>query len=118
MLLVMMRDANPLLYQQVARGNNFFAPQGDISRQKRLYHYIRSQEYLHHHDDAFIAKCNKVRHLFILSTTLVLALVLSLLFCGICWPLSAENSIPGKRWQTPAFFFTTLPFVLILIGKG
>ncbi|USH02525.1 universal stress protein UspB [Grimontia kaedaensis] len=79
-LLVMMRDANPLLYQQVARGNNFFAPQGDISRQKRLYHYIRSQEYMHHHDDAFIAKCNKVRHLFILSTTLVLLLVMSLFF--------------------------------------
>ncbi|MEZ8141169.1 universal stress protein UspB [Enterovibrio norvegicus FF-33] len=79
-LLVMMREANPLLYQQMTRGNNFFSSQGDISRQKRLYHYIRSQEYLHHHDTAFIAKCNKVRHLFILSTALVLALVVSLFF--------------------------------------
>ncbi|AMG30552.1 universal stress protein UspB [Grimontia hollisae] len=79
-LLVMMREANPLLYQQVARGNNFFASQSDISRQKRLFHYIRSQEYLHHHDNVFIAKCNKVRHLFILSTALVLTLVLSLFF--------------------------------------
>ncbi|MCC4800819.1 universal stress protein UspB [Enterovibrio norvegicus] len=80
-LLSMMREANPLLYQQMHRGNNnFFSSQGDISRQKRLYHYIRSQEYLHHHDDAFIAKCNKVRHLFILSTALVLALVVSLFF--------------------------------------
>ena len=79
-LLVMMREANPLLYQQVNRGNNFFYSQTDIHRQKRLYHYIRSQEYRHHHDDAFIAKCNKVRHLFILSTILVLSLVCSLFF--------------------------------------
>ncbi|MDD1781980.1 universal stress protein UspB [Enterovibrio sp. ZSDZ35] len=80
-LLCMMREANPLLYQQVNRGsNNFFSPQGDISRQKRLFHYIRSQEYMHHHDEAFIAKCNKVRHLFILSIALVIALVVSLFF--------------------------------------
>ncbi|RXJ73011.1 universal stress protein UspB [Veronia nyctiphanis] len=79
-LLCMMREANPLLYQQVARGNNFFAPQGDISKQKRLYHYIRSQEYLHHHDEAFIAKCNKVRHLFVLSVGLSAALVATLFF--------------------------------------
>ncbi|MDD1793480.1 universal stress protein UspB [Enterovibrio makurazakiensis] len=80
-LLVMMREANPLLYQQMNRGSsNFFSSQGDISRQKRLFHYIRCQEYLHHHDGAFIAKCNKVRHLFILSTALVLALIFSLFF--------------------------------------
>ncbi|MFD2179765.1 universal stress protein UspB [Veronia pacifica] len=79
-LLTMMREANPLLYQQVARGSNFFSPQGDISRQKRLYHYIRSQEYLHHHDGAFIAKCNKVRHLFVLMLCLSVALVVTLFF--------------------------------------
>lgn len=77
-LIVLMREANPLLYQQVNRGNNFLASQSDIHRQKRLYHYIRSQEYLHHHNEVFIAKCNKVRHLFLLTTFLVLTLVLSL----------------------------------------
>lgn len=77
-LMVLMRDANPLLYQQVNRGNSFLSSQSDLNRQKRLYHYIRSQEYLHHHNEVFIAKCNKVRHLFLLSTALVLVLVLSL----------------------------------------
>ncbi|OOE68053.1 universal stress protein UspB [Salinivibrio sp. PR6] len=77
-LVVMLRDANPLLYQQICRGdNNFFSlsPQGDISRQKRLYQYIRSQEYLHHHDEIFVGKCNKVRHLFILNAALSGALL-------------------------------------------
>ena len=76
-LLVLMREANPLLYQQV-NGGRFFFSQGDMHKQKRLYHYIRSQEYLHHHDEVFTAKCKKVRHLFILCTCLVLSLVLSL----------------------------------------
>lgn len=79
-LMFLMREANPLLYQQVNRGGNFSFSQNDIHRQKRLYHYIHSQEYLHHHDEAFIAKCNKVRHLFVLSTALVLTLVCSLFF--------------------------------------
>nr|WP_198532390.1 universal stress protein UspB [Salinivibrio sp. IB643] len=72
-LVVMLRDANPLLYQQICRReSNFFtlSPQGDISRQKRLYQYIRSQEYLHHHDAVFVGKCNKVRHLFTLNVAL------------------------------------------------
>lgn len=80
-LLVLMREANPLLYQQIRRnGGNFFSVQSDVNCQKRLYHYIRSQEYLHHHDEAFIGKCNKVRHLFILSLVLIVALVAMLFF--------------------------------------
>ncbi len=79
-LMVMMREANPLLYQQMHRAGNFFSSQGDISRQKRLYHYIRCQEYLHHHDRAFIDKCNKVRHLFILSLAMTGLLVLTFFF--------------------------------------
>lgn len=78
-LLTMMREANPLLYQQVNR-TNFFSAQGDISRQKRLFHYIRSQEYLHHHDEAFVEKCNKVRHLFLLSSALTVSMVATLFF--------------------------------------
>lgn len=77
-LMLMMREANPLLYQQVHRaGGNFFSSQDNISRQKRLYHYIRCQEYLHHHDHAFIKKCNKVRHLFLLSVLMSAALVMT-----------------------------------------
>ncbi len=77
-LIIMMRDANPLLYQQVHSVGNFFTSQADINKQKRLFHYIKSQEYLHHHDDAFITKCNKVRHLFILSLAMMTLLVVTL----------------------------------------
>lgn len=79
-LMVMMREANPLLYQQINRSGDFIFSQNVINRQKRFFHYIRSQEYLHHHNEAFIAKCNKVKHLFILSMVLVFTLVLSLFF--------------------------------------
>lgn len=68
-LLYLMREANPLLYQQVS-GDHFFTVQGDMHKQKRLFQYIKSQEYIHHHDEAFIAKCNKVRHLSMLCTVL------------------------------------------------
>lgn len=79
-LMSMMREANPLLYQQVHRSGSLFNAQGNISKQKRLYHYIRSQEYLHHHDNAFISKCNKVRHLFMLSIGMFSILIVTLFF--------------------------------------
>lgn len=80
-LIVMMKQAHPLLYQKMNRGN-FFAIQGDISCQKRLYHYIRSQEYRFHQDAVFIAKCNKVRRLFMLSFALLIALFLAMFVIG------------------------------------
>lgn len=76
-LLYLMKEANPLLYQQV-RGEGFFTVHANLDKQKRLYHYIRSQEYQHHHDENFTAKCDKVRQLFILCTCLVFTLVMTL----------------------------------------
>ncbi len=76
-LLVMLREADPLLYKQV-NGGNFFTPQGDVSKQKRLFQYIHSQAYEHHHNEAFVAKCKKVRHLFQLSTILFGGLIVTL----------------------------------------
>ncbi len=76
-LIAMMRQAHPLLYQQF-RGGIFSSQGGDISKQKRLYHYIRAQEYQYHHDEYFIAKCNKVRRLFILSLTLLVVFFLAI----------------------------------------
>lgn len=64
-LIYMMREANPLLYQQVDGG--FFNAQKGLTKQVRLYQYLKNREYVHHHDDVFTAKCDKVRSLFMLS---------------------------------------------------
>ncbi len=69
-LIFIMREAHPLLYQQVD-GRGFFTTHGNMSKQVRLYHYLKSKEYLHHHDEVFTGKCDRVRELFILSCTLV-----------------------------------------------
>ncbi|WPC74070.1 universal stress protein UspB [Vibrio porteresiae] len=69
-LLYIMRDAHPLLYQQVD-GRGFFSTQGNWAKQVRLYHYIKSKEYHHHHDELFMMKCDRVRELFILCITLL-----------------------------------------------
>ncbi|PWI32990.1 universal stress protein UspB [Vibrio albus] len=69
-LLYIMREAHPLLYQQVD-GRDFFTTHGNVVKQFRLYHYIRSREYMHHHDPLFIKKCDKVRGLFILFMNLL-----------------------------------------------
>lgn len=70
-LIYIMREAHPLLYQQVD-GPGFFSSHGNVVKQVRLYHYLKSKEYLHHHDEVFITKCEKVRKLFILSSSLAL----------------------------------------------
>ncbi len=75
-LIHVMREAHPLLYQQVG-GNGFFSPTGKVTKQVRLYHYLKSREYLHHHDPVFIAKCDRVRELFTLSVILLLATIVS-----------------------------------------
>ncbi|MBF9002013.1 MULTISPECIES: universal stress protein UspB [Vibrio] len=69
-LLYIMRNVHPLLYQQVD-GRGFFSPQGNLSKQVRLYYYIKSKEYTHHHDELFTAKCDRVRQLFILCVALI-----------------------------------------------
>ncbi len=68
-LLYIMREVHPLLYQQVD-GNGFFTPSGNVSKQVRLFYYIKSKEYHHHHDERFTTKCERVRELFILSSML------------------------------------------------
>ncbi|MDW6002463.1 universal stress protein UspB [Vibrio mangrovi] len=69
-LIYIMREAHPLLYQQVD-GPGFFTTHGNMNKQVRLFHYIKSKEYLHHHDPVFTGKCERVRQLFILSSSLV-----------------------------------------------
>ncbi|WP_162045284.1 universal stress protein UspB [Vibrio taketomensis] len=69
-LIYVMREAHPLLYQQVD-GNGFFTTHGNMSKQVKLYSYLKSKEYHHHHDEVFTAKCSRVRQLFILSMALI-----------------------------------------------
>ncbi|MGX9418584.1 universal stress protein UspB [Vibrio sp. RC27] len=68
-LIYIMREAHPLLYQQVD-GRGFFSTHGNMTKQVRLFHYLKSKEYLHHHDELFIGKCERVRQLFVLSMSL------------------------------------------------
>ncbi|SJL85037.1 universal stress protein UspB [Vibrio palustris] len=69
-LLYVMRQAHPLLYQQVD-GRGFFSVQGNFAKQIRLYHYLKCREYQQHHDEIFTAKCDRVRYLFALNVALV-----------------------------------------------
>lgn len=76
-LIFIMREAHPLLYQQVD-GRGFFSTHGNMTKQVRLYHYLKDKEYLHHHEDVFINKCSKVRELFVLTSGLtILTLVMA-----------------------------------------
>jgi universal stress protein B len=68
-LIYIMREAHPLLYQQVD-GPGFFSANGNMHKQVRLFHYLKTREYLHHHDPLFINKCERVRQSFVLSASL------------------------------------------------
>lgn len=76
-LLAVMRECDPLLYQQVD-GRGFFTAQGNVSKQIRLFHYIRSQQYHKHHDPVFMAKCVKVRKLFIIASTYLIVFLVAI----------------------------------------
>ena len=69
-LIYIMREAHPLLYQQVD-GGGFFTTHGNMTKQARLYSYLKTKEYHHHHDPVFTGKCDRVRELFILSCALL-----------------------------------------------
>lgn len=69
-LIYVMREAHPLLYQQVD-GGGFFTTHGNVMKQVRLFHYLKDREYVNHHDPIFMHKCAKVRELFILFVALL-----------------------------------------------
>ncbi|MGO1296581.1 MAG: universal stress protein UspB [Vibrio sp.] len=77
-LLYIMREAHPLLYQQVD-GRVFFSLQGNFAKQVRLYHYLKNRDYQKHHDDVFTAKCERVRHLFGLNAALLVVMLAAML---------------------------------------
>lgn len=79
-MIYVMREAHPLLYQQVD-GGGFFTSHPNITKQVRLFSYLKEKEYLHHHEPVFIEKCQKVRDLFTLTFLLTL-LTLALSWLG------------------------------------
>ncbi|AXW86370.1 universal stress protein UspB [Lonsdalea quercina] len=77
-LLLVLRDCDPLLYQYVD-GRGFFTAHGQPSKQLRLVRYIYSQRYLDHHDPEFIRRCERVRGQFLLTSALCGLVVVSLI---------------------------------------
>ncbi len=75
-LIYVMREAHPLLYQQVD-GRGFFTTHGNVMKQVKLFRYIKDKEYANHHDPVFTEKCAKVRELFILFVSLLAMTVLT-----------------------------------------
>lgn len=78
-LLFVMREAHPLLYQQVD-GRGFFTTHGNFGKQTKLLQYLWQEEYLDHHDTLFVFKCEKARYLFVLSCALSLVSLAVFLF--------------------------------------
>lgn len=68
-LLFVMKEAHPLLYLQVD-GRWFFTTHGDFNKQTKLLQYLWQSGYMNHHDPIFINKCEKTRHLLLLSIAL------------------------------------------------
>lgn len=76
-LLMILRDCDPLLYQYVD-GGGFFTSHGQPSKQIRLVRYIYAQRYLEHHDEAFMRRCERVRGQFMLTSALCGLILVSL----------------------------------------
>ncbi|CRH31259.1 Universal stress protein B {ECO:0000255/HAMAP-Rule:MF_01088} [Pantoea ananatis] len=81
-LLVVLRGCDPLLYQYVD-GAGFFTSHGQPGKQVRLVRYIWARRYLDHHDDEFIRRCERVRGLFILTSSLCGLVIISLIALAI-----------------------------------
>ncbi|MBG6249345.1 MULTISPECIES: universal stress protein UspB [Symbiopectobacterium] len=76
-LLMILRDCDPLLYQYVD-GGGFFTSHGQPSKQIRLVRYIYAQRYLEHHDEEFMRRCERVRGQFMLTSALCGLILVSL----------------------------------------
>ncbi|MDX7987334.1 universal stress protein UspB [Xenorhabdus sp. 12] len=77
-LLSLLRQSDPMLYQSVG-GNGFFTASGQFSKQIRLVRYINSQSYINHHDPDVVSQCERLRRQFILTGILCGVVVLSLI---------------------------------------
>lgn len=77
-LLKQMQTSYPALYQSVD-GAGFFTARGQPARQVLLVRYLFKKGYRDHNDEAFVRHCVRVRHQFILTSSLCILMLLSLL---------------------------------------
>lgn len=77
-LLKQMQTSDPALYQSVD-GAGFFTARGQPARQVLLVRYLFKKGYRDHNDEAFVRHCVRVRHQFILTSSLCILMLLSLL---------------------------------------
>lgn len=76
-LLLVLRNCDPLLYQYVD-GGGFFTSHGQPSKQIRLVRYIYAQRYQEHHDEEFMRRCQRVRGQFLVTSALCGLVMVSL----------------------------------------
>ena len=81
-LLSILRDSDPLLYQSVD-GNGFFTTHGQLNKQLRLVRYINTTQYLEHYDPDVIFRCERIRKQFMLISRLSILVVVSLVYMVI-----------------------------------
>ncbi|WP_272536013.1 MULTISPECIES: universal stress protein UspB [unclassified Providencia] len=81
-LLSILRDSDPLLYQSVD-GNGFFTTHGQLNKQLRLVRYINTKQYLEHYDPDVIFRCERIRKQFMLISRLSILVVVSLVYMVI-----------------------------------
>lgn len=81
-LLSILRQSDPLLYQSVD-GNGFFTMHGQFSKQLRLIRYINQRQYINHHNPEVIMRCERIYRQFYLISRfciLVVACLIAMLF--------------------------------------
>lgn len=78
-LLFILRESDPLLYQSVD-GNGFFTAHGQWNKHIKLIRYINTQQYTNHHDPEVILRCERIRKQFMLISGLSIIVFISLIW--------------------------------------
>lgn len=78
-LLFILRESDPLLYQSVD-GNGFFTAHGQWTKHIKLIRYINTKQYTNHHDPEVILRCERIRKQFMLISGLSIIVFISLIW--------------------------------------
>lgn len=75
-LLTILRQSDPLLYQSVD-GNGFFTIHGQFLKHLRLISYINQRQYINHHNPEVIMRCERIYRQFYLVSRFCILVVAS-----------------------------------------
>ncbi|RXK33995.1 universal stress protein UspB [Arsenophonus endosymbiont of Bemisia tabaci Asia II 3] len=78
-LLFILRESDPLLYQSVD-GNGLFTAHVQWTKYIKLIRYINTQQYTNHHDPEVILRCERIRKQFMLISGLSIIVFISLIW--------------------------------------